>query len=145
MKAITPILELKFRKEIIIPGIENKILIDPDFFFIICQNTRDTFGRKEIPERIKIKIKVINYPDRVKEEIESISQSIWDNMFSGREINNFKEPKLCGDFLMLLNSKEILTTWSLRDISKSFSRINKQSLNPNNYRNLGIIFLIVYK
>ena len=49
MKAITPILELKFGKEILIPGIENKISIDPDFFFIICQNTKNTFGRKDLP------------------------------------------------------------------------------------------------
>ena len=45
MKAITPILELKFGKEILIPGIENKISIEHDFFFIICQNTKNTFGR----------------------------------------------------------------------------------------------------
>ena len=52
MKAITPVLELKFSEKIIIPGIENKVSIDPDFFFIICQNTRNTFGRMDLPEKI---------------------------------------------------------------------------------------------
>ena len=63
MKAVTPILELKFRQDILIPGIEKNISIDSDFFLIICQNTKEIFGRKDLPE--KIKIKVINYPDRI--------------------------------------------------------------------------------
>ena len=140
MKAITPILELKFGKEILIPGIENKISIDPDFFFIICQNTKNTFGRKDLPEKIKIKIKVINYPDRVKEEIENICESICENLFKGRKQNKLtiNNARICGDFMMALNEKEILTPWSLRDISKLFARINKQSLNPKNFENLGV-------
>ena len=40
--------------------------------------------------------------------------------------------------MMALNEKEILTPWSLRDISKLFARINKQSLNPKNFENLGM-------
>jgi len=113
MKAITPILELKFGEKIIIPGIENRISIDPDFFFIICQNTRNTFGRKDLPEKIKVKIKVINYPNRVKEEIKNICESIYLKLFKGRERANKKmnkeQARLCGDFMMALNEKEILT------------------------------------
>jgi len=149
MKAITPILELKFGEKIIIPGIENKISIDPDFFFIICQNTRNTFGRKDLPEKIKVKIKVINYPNRVKEEIKNICESIYLKLFKGRERANKKmnkeQARLCGDFMMALNEKEILTPWSLRDISKLFERINKQSLsNPQNYKNLNVIENILF-
>ena len=146
MKAITPILELKFREDILIPGIENKISIDPDFFFIICQNTKNTFGRKDLPEKIKIKIKVINYPDRIKEEIENICESICENLFKGRGQKKLtsKEARLCGDFMMSLNEKEVLTPWSLRDISKLFARINKQSINPKNYQNLNVIENILF-
>ena len=146
MKAITPILELKFREEILIPGIENKISIDPDFFFIICQNTKNTFGRKDLPEKIKVKIKVINYPDRVKEEIENICESIFDNLFKSRKQKTLtsKQARLCGDFMMSLNEKEVLTPWSLRDISKLFSRINKQSINPKHYINLNITQNILF-
>jgi len=140
MKAITPILELKFNEDILIPGIENKISIDPDFFFIICQNTKNTFGRKDLPEKIKVKIKVINYPDRIKEEIESICESICENLFKGREQKKLtsKEARLCGDFMMALNEKEVLTPWSLRDISKLFARIFKQSINPKNFEGLNV-------
>ena len=140
MKAITPILELKFNEDILIPGIENKISIDPDFFFIICQNTKNTFGRKDLPEKIKVKIKVINYPDRIKEEIESICESICENLFKGREQKKLtpKEARLCGDFMMALNEKEVLTPWSLRDISKLFARIYKQSINPKNFEGLNV-------
>ena len=40
--------------------------------------------------------------------------------------------------MMALNEKEVLTPWSLRDISKLFARINKQSLNPKHYENLNV-------
>ena len=140
MKAITPILELKFRQDILIPGIEKKISIDPDFFFIICQNTKEIFGRKDLPEKIKIKIKVINYPDRIEKEIENICESISENLFEGREQKKItsKDARLCGNFLMSLNKNEVLIPWSLRDISKLFARIYKQSINPNNYEGLGL-------
>ena len=146
MKAIIPILELKFGEDILVPGIENKVSIDPDFFFIICQNTKNTFGRKDLPEKLKIKIKVINYPDRVKAEIENICESIYNGLFKGRKQQKLsvEQARLCGDFMMLLNEKEVLTPWSLRDISKLFERINKQSLNPKNYIKLGITENILF-
>jgi len=142
MKAITPILELKFGEDILIPGIENKISINPDFFFIICQNSKNTFGRKDLPEKVKVKIKIINYPDRIKEEIENICESIYEKLFKGRENQKIskEEARLCGNFMMALNEKEVLTPWSLRDISKLFARINKQSqsLNQKHYENLNV-------
>ena len=94
MKAITPCLELKFGKNIIIPLIENEIKINPFFFFILCQNTRETFGRKELPEKIKVKIKIINYPERVKEEIEQICVSIYNKKFEGTKNEKMKNSKL---------------------------------------------------
>ena len=90
MKVITSCLELKFGKNIIIPGIENEIVINPFFFFILCQNTRETFGRKELPEKIKVKIKIINYPKRVKEEIEEIYVSIYNKKFETTRNENNK-------------------------------------------------------
>ena len=109
MKAITFILELKFKEEILIPGIENKISIDPDFFLIICQNIKNTFGGKDLPE--KIKVIIINYADRVKKEIKSISESIFENLFKSRQQIKLtrQEAKLCGDFMLSLNEKEVLT------------------------------------
>ena len=46
---------------------------------------------------------------------------------------------------MALNEKEILTPWSLRDISKLFARINKQSYSSaRNFQNLNIIENILF-
>ena len=77
MKAIAPSLELKLGQNILIPGIEDKILINPNFFFIICQNDQSTFGRKYLPDQIKVKLKVINYPDRIEKEIENICRTMY--------------------------------------------------------------------
>lgn len=49
-----------------------------------------------------------------------------------------KEARLCGDFMMELNEKEVLTPWSLWDISKLFARINKQSINAKNFDSLNV-------
>ena len=53
MKSITPVLEQIFNQDMIIPGIESKTSIDSNFFFIICQNDVGTFGRNELPDKIK--------------------------------------------------------------------------------------------
>ncbi len=52
MKSISPVLEQIFNQDLIIPGIEGTTSIDPNFFFIICQNDVGTFGRNEFPDKI---------------------------------------------------------------------------------------------
>ena len=98
MRSIVPALELNYSNKLIIPGIEGKIKIDPDFFFIICQNTKDTFGRKELPEKIKSKIKIINYPERIKEEIENICISMYYDIHFEKTMSE-NQAKLCGQLL----------------------------------------------
>ena len=137
MKSLIPVLELNFSKKIIIPGIEGKIKIDPDFFFIICQNTKDTFGRKELPEKIKYKIKIISYPERLKEEIENICVSFYNDIHF-EKIMSENEAKLCGDLMMKINEDYLLTPWSLRDISKLFQRMLCQEKNIDRYINFGL-------
>ena len=88
MKAITPILELKFNENIIIPAIKNQISINLDFFFIICQNINNIFGQKDLPEKLKDKIKIINYPCLQKEDIEIICEDIRQNLLMGRVQKN---------------------------------------------------------
>lgn len=146
MKVISPVLEMKFGKNVLIPGIEDKISIDPDFFFIICQNDKGTFGRNDLPEKIKVKVKIIDYPKRVREEIENICEEMHNKLIKetkgkGEAINKLlskENAKKCGDLMMNLNAIDILTPWSLRDISKLFSRIKKQAENSDNYKNLGM-------
>ena len=46
---------------------------------------------------------------------------------------------------MALNEKEILTPWPLREISKLFERINKQTLSSaQNFQNLNVIENILF-
>ena len=47
MKAVTPVLEQCFNQDLIIPGIEGSVSINPNFFFIICQNDVWIFGKNE--------------------------------------------------------------------------------------------------
>ncbi len=139
MKALIPVLELKFNEEMLIPGIDGKISINPNLFFVVCQNTRETFGRKELPEKFKVKIKIIDYPEITTEENENICESISGNIFNGKIVGiSREESRSCGDFMMKLNKKEILPPWSLRDISKLFLRIKKQSKNFKDFEGLSI-------
>ena len=125
MKCISPTLELDYCNNIYIPGIEGKIKIDPDFFLIICQNTKDTFGRKELPEIIKNKIKIIFYPERIQSEIEEICNDMYNDIFSEKTLK-IEDIKLCGALLMKINEDPMLTPWSLRDIYKIFKRLYNQ-------------------
>ena len=111
-------------------------------------NTRETFGRKEVPEKIKVKIKIINYQERVKEEIEEICVSIYNKKFeTTRNENNKKkieEAKLCGTLMMEINKQETLTPWSLIDISKLFTRLYKQFLQKDNFKGMTIEYNILF-
>ena len=154
MKAVSPILELKFAQDIIVPGIEGNVSINPDFFFIICQNDKSSFGRKDLPDKIKVKIKVIEYPKRVTEEIKNICLQMYNKLKKDSnerkigEILSKEEAELCGDFMMKLNDEnenKVLTPWSLRDISKLFSRIKKQANKPEgHFKNFGLYENILF-
>ena len=58
MKVMTSILELKFREEILIPGIENKISIETRFLLHYLSKHQKYFG-SYLPEKNKVKIKVL--------------------------------------------------------------------------------------
>ena len=46
---------------------------------------------------------------------------------------------------MRLNEKKVFTPWSLRDISKLFARIKKQSKEPeDHYKNMGLYEHILF-
>jgi hypothetical protein len=105
MKSVTPVLEQTFNQVLIIPGIEGMASIDPNFFFIICQNDVENFGRNELPDKIKIKLRKIIYPEQTKEEIESICISINNSLYNEGQKNKLEdiEAKFCGDFMILVN------------------------------------------
>ena len=146
MKCISPALELNYSNNIYIPGVEGKVKMDPEFFFIICQNSKDIYGRKDLPDNIKNKVKVIFYPERIKEEIEIICVDIHKYIFlkNNIEIEKEKEIKLFGTFMMKINENPKITPWSLRDIYKLFKRLYYQSKNENKFKGLGIKENILY-
>ena len=147
MKSVTPVLEQTFNQDLIIPGIESITSIDPNFFFIICQNDVGTFGRNELPEKIKTKLRKINYPEQTKEEIESICSDINTSLYNEGQKNKLEdsEARYCGDFMIMVN-KENLTpqSWSLRDINKILLRMKNQIQYNEDFKNIGTAVNLLY-
>ena len=140
MKSVTPVLEQTFNENIIIPGIEGETSIDPNFFFIICQNDVGTFGRNELPDKIKIKLRKVVYPEQSKEEIESICSSLNDSLYDQKQKNRLEdvEARYCGDFMIKVNQDNLTSqSWSLRDISKIFARMKNQKSMNESFINVG--------
>ena len=105
MKSEALVLEQIFNQDLIIPEIEGYTYIDPNFFFIICQNDAGTFGRNELPDKIKTKLRKISYPEQSKEEIESICPSLNDSLYSEGQRNRLDdiEARYCGYFMINVN------------------------------------------
>ena len=117
-----------------IPGIDGEIQISRNLFFIIFQNEMCTFGRNDLPEKIKSKVRILVYPPQNGEELQDICSSIYNSLDTSQRKNNesdtYKKVKLCGMFLDKINKKSKLAKWSLRDIYKLFNRILKQYKAP---------------
>ena len=147
MKSVTPVLEQTFNQDLIIPGIEGITSIDPNFFFIICQNDVGTSGRNELPEKIKTKLRKIIYPEQSKEEIELICSDINNSLYDEGQKNKLEEieARYCGDFMIMVN-KENLTPqpWSLRDISKILMRMKNQKQYNKNFKDVGTAINLLY-
>ena len=148
MKSVTPVLEQFFGEKCLIPGIEGEIQINRNFFFIICQNEMCTFGRNDLPEKIKSKVRILLYPPQTGEELQDICSSIYNSLDTSQRKNNesdeYKKAKLCGLFLDKINKKSIVAKWSLRDIYKLFNRILKQYKTPGNYHGIDFEHQILF-
>ena len=148
MKAVTPVLEQFFDEKCIIPGIEGETCINRNFFFIICQNDMCTFGRNDLPEKIKSKVRILEYPPQTGEELQDICFSIFNSLDTSNKRNrnkdNYEKAKLCGLFLEKINKKSIVTKWSLRDIYKLFKRIFKQNSNTSLYHGISFEHQILF-
>ena len=147
MKSVTPVLEQIFNQDLIIPGIDGITSIDPNFFFIICQNDVGTFGRNELPDKIKIKLRKIVYPEQTKEEIESICSSINESLYDEGEKNKLEdiEAKYCGDYMIMVNKDNLTSqSWSLRDINKILLRIKNQKECSENFKDIGTAVNLLY-
>ena len=139
MKAVTPVLEQCFNQNLVIPGIEEETQIAPNFFFIICQNDVGTFGRNELPEKMKNKLRKIEYPEQKVEEIQSICIRINNSLYSEEQKNRMSDSdaRCAGKFMNEINKENILRQqWSLRDIYKIFNRVKTKKIEENDYKNI---------
>ena len=91
MKAVTPVLEQCFIQNLVIPGIEEETQINPNFFFIISQNDVGTFGRNELSEKMKNKLRKIEYSEQKVEEIQSICIRINNTLYSEEHKNRISD------------------------------------------------------
>ena len=157
MKAVIPTLEQIFNLPMVIPGIENIVEINNRFFFIICQNDLDTFGRNELPQKLKNRLRKLYYPKQSLKEVQNICININESLYNGlnpgfKKLENEKAKKF-GDLMLSINNthpnqkdlmkdeenedcdelKLELQNWSFRDIYKLFLRIKYQKINNDKF------------
>ena len=141
MNALAPALETNIDNKINFPGIEDAILIHPNFFFVVCQNEVGTIGRNTVPSNILRRFKEIYYPLQ-GEDIFQICKDINLSLYlkgTDKVIKDEQAERL-GEYMIKLNSKNFseISPWSLRDINKLFQRQIQQSKIPGIYH--GITF-----
>ena len=122
--------------EVLIPGINRKIPYHKDCFIIICQNDSKTLGRKLLPNLIKKKIKIFEYPHPTFNDIYHLSENIIEKEIGDNSETNKTLAYKLSKLMISLNEKEIpeVGSWSMRDIRKIFRRINNQNKNPKEYK-----------
>ena len=125
MKSLAPSLELNNNLPIYIPGLQNKIIINPNFFFIACQNLEGTSGRNKIPKTISKRVQLIRYPEP---EFKIIIREIYNNI-NEYDLDN-EIPDIISNFFDYFNNNlneiKFLNRLSLRDIKKIIKRIKEQ-------------------
>ena len=132
--------------KILIPGINITIPYNKNCFIIICQNDSNTKGRRSLPNSIKKKIKIFEYPEPDFQDINFFTLNIIMNELNKNELkeNSNLATKLSKIYISL-NKKEIpdIESWSMRDIRKILRRIDKQKNSPNEYKNIKDIHQIL--
>ena len=118
MKSIAPVLEICFNEKIIIPGIEDKCNINHNFFFIICQNDSNILGRKQIPQDVESKLRIVSYPKPELNEIKDLCKEIYKDLSQEKKLitdqQSEEEAEKIGEFMMRFNNipQRILPKWS---------------------------------
>ena len=148
MKSLAPALEPCMGHYTYIPGIEKSILINPEFFFIVCQNEIGTLGRNAIPSSIASRFRYFDYPKQSTEETSAICLKIAENCYikkSKRTITD-DDPKKLGIYMVKLNElkQRIISPWSLRDINKILHRKRYQDYNASEFQNITLCKNILF-
>ena len=136
MKSMVPVLDPLLNKNILIPGINEPIDIDDNYFFLVCQNDLDNLGRNCVPEMLQRKLRNINYPKQKLNEIKEICRKKRLKEFGDSEEFTEKDSELLGEFMKEYNDiidkyKLPLMKWSFRDIDKIIKRIFENIRNKN--------------
>ena len=150
MNSIVPVLDPLLDKNIIIPSLDDTINVNPNFFFIACQNRFDNLGRNVIPENLKRKIKIIKYPKQTKDEIINIcKEKIKKEFKEDKNIFNESNDTHLGIFMneynnfIEKNNCDCLKKWSFRDIDKIIKRISSH-INHQNFKNFKYYHFIYF-
>ena len=146
IQSFVNILEVNFQSsKVLIPGINQTINYHKNSFIIICQNDSRTKGRKMLPNSIKKKIKIFEYPQPTYLDITHLSEKIIEKEIGDNSEKNRNLAEKLSKLMISLNEKYIpeIGSWSMRDIRKIFRRINQQMINPNDYKNIKEIHQIL--
>ena len=152
MKSILPVLDPLLCKNILIPGVDEPIDINNNFFFISCQNDVDNFGRNYVPEILQRKLRNIKYPIQIEKEIKNICKEKRNKIFNNDKFTE-KDAESLGLFMIKYNNlieefRLPLLKWSFRDIDKIINRIYHFILyekeDPEYYKNFKYYHFIYY-
>ena len=150
MKSIVPSLDWNFNCKIYIPGINKKIRINQNYFFIACQNDFNTTGRNSLPKLLAKKLKCIQYPEPPVKDIQKICSSInlelypkFDEQEKRQIIQNGEK---IAEYMIELNKLKLsfIPNWSIRDVTKILRRVKYQRKNNYKYNNINFIDNIVF-
>ena len=130
---------------VLIPGINKTIKYHKDCFIIICQNDSKTKGRKMLPNSIKKKIKIFEYPQPTIIDINHLSENIIEKEICDNSDKNKNLAAKLSRFMISLNEKDVpeIGSWSMRDIRKIFRRISLQMIKSSDYKNIKEIHQIL--
>ena len=153
MKSLAPALEPSSGKEVFIPIIGETITVNPNFFFIACQNELGTLGRNAIPSSIASRFRYFDYPELSEEEIKQLCFEKRIGLYSKEEADKLKSDKKfvqdsmnLGRFMIALNNlkQRVIPKWSFRDITKIFQRIYKQENFSQIYENITFYHQVLF-
>ena len=132
--------------KVLIPGINKTIPYNKNCFIIICQNDSNTLERRILPNSIKKKIRIFQYPEPTYKDINEFSQNIISNELDDDNEENFNLAYKLSQIMESLNQKEFVDIgrWSMRDIRKILRRINLQrTSSKDEYKNIKDIHQIL--
>ena len=102
---------------VLIPGLGETFEYNKNFFFIACQNDIQTRGRRKLPEIIKKRLRIFEYPSPNEEDIkrscEEISKNELELFESEKNPISITFPNKIARFMYLINEEKKSRYWNL--------------------------------